>query len=544
MRTISTHARRAVAGLVIGAVATGGLLSASAGAGSAAPQNFDPGINSAEALKNPDCNPQTKTIKFQHFAAAPCVKPWKNGADNGGATAQGVTRTKIKVVVLWSAPSAQQLGMKGAYLNQATGQNDPNAEVLGTIDYNQVFAQSYETWGRSLDLHFVKATGADETSQRADAVAVAAMKPFAVFDAAGLAQTAGGGVVFRTQLVQRGVPFVYPPALPPKVQTRRWAVNAAEFVGKSLVGRKAKWAGDDAMKRQTRKFGVIYSGFFDIDYFKAQLKKYGVTLTAEAAYSLPADASQYSSATQEQAPILITKLKDAGVNNVLLLTEYNGVGSATKAATTQDFFPEWTELMFPSDLDILGRSFFDQKQWAHAFGLVWFEPYVKDLVDPSRSVFQWFWGTNKGTAWAGAIPPLLSLYTGAQLAGPHLTGKTVTAAWNKYPGVGGYFSKSCCTMEVSPDPLVWGVSLGWWSTDTVATGQLELGGTAAGAWMYMNNARRYVYGHFPKGEPKFFDKSLAVPSFDAVPASEPKQPKYPCDGCPSTGADSPAPATE
>jgi hypothetical protein len=77
----------------------------------------------------------------------------------------------------------------------------------------------------------------------------------------------------------------------------------------------------------------------------------------------------------------------------------------------------------------------------------------------------------------------------------------------------------------------------------VAMGQLEPGGSAAGAWMYLNNAQRYIYGHFPKGKPKFFDASLAVPSFDAVPASEPKQPIYPCEVCPSTGADSPTPAT-
>src|SRR5712671_957629 len=171
MRSRPHHARRVVAAFVVSAVASGGLLAVS-GSAQAADTSLDPGINSPEALKNPDCNPQTKTIKFQHFAAAPCVKPWKAGADNGGATAQGVTKTKIKVVVLWNTPSSQQLGMKGAYLNQATGQNDPNAEVLGTIDYNEIFAHSYETWGRSLDLHFVKATGADETAQRADAVTV------------------------------------------------------------------------------------------------------------------------------------------------------------------------------------------------------------------------------------------------------------------------------------------------------------------------------------------------------------------------------------
>ena len=322
-------------------------------------------------------------------------------------------------------------------------------------------------------------------------------------------------------------------------------MNGAEFVAKSLAGRKAKWAGDDALKSQPRKFGLLYDTNFDIEYFKAQLKKFGVTLTAEAEFNLPTDASQYSTAAQEQTPTLMAKLKAAGVNNVLTFTNYNGVSAATKAATAQEFFPEWTQLEFPNDIDILGRTFFDQKQWAHAFGLVWFAPYVKGLVDPSQALFEWFWGTKQGTAYNGAIPGLLGLYTGVQLAGPRLTAKTFAAAAtsSQNPGIGGYFSKSCCTMEVASDPLVWGVSLGWWSADTVAPGQLNLGGTAPGVWMYLNNAQRYIHGHFPKGEPKFFDKSLAVPAFDAVPASEPTFPTYPCDGCPSSGAKSPTPAT-
>ncbi len=536
------HMHRVVTASVIVAIVSVGLLAPSAGAGTSG-ADFDPGINSPAALKNADCDPQAMRIKFQEYPAAPCVKPWTAGADNGGATAQGVTRKSIKVVVLWATPSAQQLAQPGSYLNQATGQPDPNAQKTGVADWNEVFKHSYETWGRTVDLVFVKATGADETSQRADAVTVAAMKPFAVYDVSGQSQTAGGGLVFRTQVAQRGVPFVYPIPTPPQEASHASALNAAEFVGKSLAGHKAKWAGDDKMKTAPRKFGLLYDSNLDVDFLKAQLKKYGVTLTAEAGFTLPSDASQYSSATQEQAPTLVTKLKDAGVNNVLVFSEYNGTGNATKAATAQEFFPEWTQLSFTGGLDVIGRTFMDKRQWAHAFGLTWFEPYVKGLVDPSLAVFQWFWGTDKGTLFLGAIPGLIALYTGVHLAGPKLTAKTFEAARLKNPGIGGYYSKSCCSAEVTPDPLVFGGSLVWWSPDTVSTGQLQLGGSAAGSWMYVNDAERYVAGHFPKGEPKFFDKALAVPAFDRVPASEPKFPTYPCDGCPSSGASSPAPAT-
>jgi hypothetical protein len=543
MRGRSGDLRRVAAGLVVVAVVSGGLLAVSAGAGTS-DGSFDPGINSPAALKNPDCDPQAMRIKFQEYPAAPCVKPWKAGRNNGGATAQGVTRTTIKVVVLWATPSAQQLAQPGSYLNQATGQPDPNGQKTGVTDWNEVFKHSYETWGRKVDLVFVKATGADEASQRADAVAVAAMKPFAVYDVSGLNQTAGGGLVFQTQLSQRGVPFVYPVPTPPQEASHPSALDAAEFVGQSLAGQNAQWAGDDTMKSERRTFGLLYDSNLDVDFFKAQLEKYGVKLTAEAEYTLPSDTSQYASATQEQAPTLVTRLKSAGVNNVLVLTEYNGAGAATKAATSQEFFPEWTQLGFTGGLDVIARSFFDQRQWAHAFGVTWFEPYVKGLVDPSLAVFQWFWGTDKGTLFLGAIPGLIALYTGVQLAGPKLTAKTFAAARLKNPGIGGYYSKSCCTVEVTPDPLVFGESLVWWSPDTVSTGQLQLGGSAAGSWMYVNGAKRYVSGHFPKSEPKFFDKALSIPAFDAVPASEPKFPTYPCDGCPSSGADSPAPAHE
>ena len=37
------------------------------------------------------------------------------------------------------------------------------------------------------------------------------------------------------------------------------AINAAEFMGKQLAGKKAQYAGDTAMHSQTWKFGVMYA---------------------------------------------------------------------------------------------------------------------------------------------------------------------------------------------------------------------------------------------------------------------------------------------
>ena len=60
------------------------------------------GALTAAAMENPKCDPATGRFRFQYYAAPPCVKVWKPGSDNGGATAQGVTKDSIKVVVLWN----------------------------------------------------------------------------------------------------------------------------------------------------------------------------------------------------------------------------------------------------------------------------------------------------------------------------------------------------------------------------------------------------------------------------------------------------------
>ena len=94
-------------------VTLAGLTAGTAAAGSALAKN-DPGIGSAEALANPKCDPATKRVKFQSYGAPLCVKPWKDGADNGGATAQGVTAKTIKVAVLYGDLPPQQLATKGS----------------------------------------------------------------------------------------------------------------------------------------------------------------------------------------------------------------------------------------------------------------------------------------------------------------------------------------------------------------------------------------------------------------------------------------------
>ena len=69
-------------------------------------------------------------------------------------------------------------------MNYATGKPGTVKDVFsdGLAGYEHAFGKKY-TYGRDVDLQFVTSTGDDEAAQRADAIAVTEMKPFAVLDA-------------------------------------------------------------------------------------------------------------------------------------------------------------------------------------------------------------------------------------------------------------------------------------------------------------------------------------------------------------------------
>jgi hypothetical protein len=77
-------------------------------------------------------------------------------------------------------------------------------------------------------------------------------------------------------------------------------------------------------------------------------------------------------------------------------------------------------------------------------------------------------------------------------------------------------------------------TLVWWSPDTAlpanASGAIAFPGI--GTYLYVNGAKRYESGSWPKTTPKFFDAASSTPALDPLPPAD-VPPDYPCDGCPS-----------
>ena len=219
------------------------------------------------------------------------------------------------------------------------------------------------------------------------------MKPFAVINTS-------CGPVFSTEIAARKilVPFgagnqkanlAQQPYRYTGQDADLQAQNVATWLGNQIAGRKARFAGDPDFQKQTRKLGVVYAisagsgSEIDIDNFNKQLVKHGVGKPAVVqAYTAPADVSTAATnaAAEEQAPVLVAKMKDAGVTSVVLLVSTPVVAAMTKAATANEYSPEWLLTGWAyQDLSLFAAEY-DQDQWAHAFGMSWFSPYTTGNV--------------------------------------------------------------------------------------------------------------------------------------------------------------------
>jgi hypothetical protein len=460
-----SRSRYLIATLVVAAALGVGVKGTAAGAASPKLNN---GIGSAAALSNPNCDPDTGQIKILLIARVPCAKDVA-AADNGGATASGVTRDKVKVVIVVeedpTKPPTTQAGIGIAGRNQATASTGALAD--SARDENEMLKHFYETYGRELDIEFYVRTGVDEASQRADAIAIAEKKPFVVLSA--LKTT--GDVLAQRKIITFDVPT--DPEVIEQQAPYRWSwstdyysmtLQAAEVLGKELWGGKAKWAGDKSMQSKARQFGIVYPGagdaspYPDLEAFEETVKRYGggtIATRVEYTGATGPDTATIDTLNQQNAVPIIAKLKDAGVTTVVAIASNSMLKGLTRAATQQEYQPEWfCAEWFNCSFDYFARQL-DQQQWGHAFGVGSLYPATSgDAVDGQTALFQWYWGTNQGTYSSYMFSLLNNAYMGIHMAGTKLTPQTFRAGLYAKPAMGGAASKSVTGLMNAYGPQV------------------------------------------------------------------------------------------
>ncbi|MDZ7673475.1 MAG: hypothetical protein U5K30_00155 [Acidimicrobiales bacterium] len=471
--------------------------------------------------------------------AAPCVAPFEDGADNGGATAPGVSEDSIKIVVYQGEPDPLQQ----AIVSGAGADTDPAATSQTAVDYLEMLNDVYETYGRDLDIEVFEATGgpADGTAALADARAIIDMDPFAVVggptQADGYWEEIAAAEILCVGTcslaegwddIAAASPYAWPTGLAPE----QGDVHLAELLGTQLVGEPAEFAGDESMHDQDRVFGWVQAETETGEYAERNdafddvfEEEHGAEIAVRSTYLYD------PAAAQETATTVVARLRDAGVTTVIMSTDPIIPANITAEATKQGYFPEW--VLGPSvlaDTNIFGRTF-DQEQWENAIGLSLTPAPSLDRISDSYVVYEWYYGTEPPTNTHGVVLPGPSrLMTGIHLAGPELTPETFERGmFERYSPL----EPGKTYTRVSWGEELWGrpdynstddAGVFWW--DPTAEGEDETGNMGTGLKRYIAGGQRYLPGGWPEEPLPFFEPEDTMTVYESFPEEE-QLPDYP-----------------
>ncbi len=380
----------------------------------------------------------------------PCV-PFFEG-DNGGATAPGVTKDDIKIVLY--TDRCCEGDMNEPYKPSDEGQCDSTYEfectnIVRTVKAHlRYFQRRYQTYGRTVDVVAQKSSGnvgGSCASRQADAKnGLREHEPFAVIHI-----VAGGGLsCYASEMGSKNVPsFGEGWPLPREdfrdIRPYMWgffpdlttiAEWSASFICRKLDEGTAKYAGDPTYHDQDRKFGFIRP---EGDSRGPELRLSAALLESELQRQCGFEFDEQgrfdatgTPAGGREAPQIISRFKQEGVTTVVcycipILTE-STAPTMQRTAESLDYFPEWY-------WDSASR--YDESFWWRAFGVpehrnfgstfLWRNPALREQYH-----FQAYREEEPGSDpnWRSNFEiyhVFLNLFQAIQAAGPNLTVDTV-----------------------------------------------------------------------------------------------------------------------
>lgn len=500
----------------------------------------------AEVTWVDNCDPETGRIMMPSVYAPPCVPKFEG--DNGGATSPGVSADTITVVNYTAPPNADALAaLRGA-------SDEPELVLETREDFAAMLQDLSETYGRTVEIIEFDGTGPgdDATAALADAINIAeTYEPFAVLGGPALTPVFaeeiarreifcfGCGLGLPDEFAQVNAPYIWGS----QPSTEQFLTNLTGYIGNSLLGKKAEFAGDPALREKERVFGVAH--FEQDPPVFTSLTERTAECGIEAGYeSAVTETYEFDMGKlPERATTIVAKMKAAGVTTVVFLGDPLMPIYLTQQATLQDYYPEWVIAgTVLTDTTVLSRLY-DQTQWKSAFGVSNLSARTPRELSGSYSLHEWYFGRPPTAPKTNALiyAPLSQLFLGIHLAGPDLTPETYTAGLFNYPASGGgpttptisygpdsgffMIGENCETDAPRPDYTGIDDTVEiWW--DAEAVGPDEQGTVGPGMWTYANGGRRYGPGQMPEAPSNAFVRENTVTLYDEVP-DEDRAPDYP-----------------
>lgn len=486
---------RLASGNDTGAVASGGAGTATTAADSAAaggpavagatkaapPQRVAQSVAQSLAAANAsgktrsglDCKPGVRQMPASRYAP-PCTAAFTG--NNGGNTAFGVTGNEI-VIVRRGFPDSANSQAVNAVVKQAGGADPAYSDAVRDV-FVKYFDTQFELYGRKIkwvDYESQHSDGTQETlgNDREQACLDAdyihdTLHAFAVVggkNTIGVVSAVFAECATQRHMMTFGAGPYYPESWYRSQNNYAWggvmeceriSYQLAEYLGKRVAHKPAKWAGDPVTQRATRKFGTYipdnpeYQSCNNITK-KVLADKYGVTGNEQYNYQL--DVSRFA----DQASQAILQFHARGVTTVVLACDPISTIFLTQAASKQGYFPEWIQIGTAlNDVDNAARLFDQTEVNGHLWGPSQLgsarklfgpdsEPYKLYLQLTGKKLSDG--GATDGQYWA-----YLGYYSALQLAGPLLNKDSVTAGtFNAPPGGDPDFAIGYTSYRDAPD---------------------------------------------------------------------------------------------
>lgn len=481
----------------------------------------------ADLTYSPWCDTATGTLKVLSDAAFPCYAQ----LPARGEPRPGVTQDAITVVFYLAMDDDPVLDFVLGDVNI----REPSEKIKLTVrDLVVMYNDIFETYGRTVDLKFLQASGnaADESAARADALSAVDMGAFAVIGGpvatnAWSSELQSQGVVcISCAPVDSMVPYVFTEG----ASSDQAHTHFSEYVAKKLAGKPAIHGGQEVRDR-TRVLGHIFIGNQPASHgvaerFRSALSRHNVDLAVQESFNLLR--------VNEQAPVILSKFRDAGVTTVVLHSDPMSPMTFTAAATSLGYEPEW--LIGGSsgslDLNAFARRY-DQSQWRHAFGPSFSAIQPPRGQDDANRLYRWYYGGATSPAQTMMTPLNASisiLFTGIQAAGPELTRRsmqsglyTVNAGQGDDPNVPrfSYGPSNLFGTGVVDDHFgIDDATEIWWDAELETVD--ETGQKGRGAWRFTDGGKRYLPGTWTDDD-KLFDPTNAparLQESEVVPQSQ------------------------
>ena len=545
--TVRRHARsvRAVMfGAVLVAATTGGLLASTGVGASSGPvlTKSGPADEGPYPYKYPASGaitPGTGTTisgaackagvgQFDSPYAVPCIP--KFTGNNGGATSNGVTAKTITLVdrVFPTTGNIQQIEAEA----KAAGAAIPEVVMQVAETFIKYFNKAYDLYGRQVVIKTLnssansteEALGQGQAGACADADTIA--NSMHAFGEAGLV---GGGTGPFSQcaaddhLVEFNGDAYYDEGTFQSLNPYVWSTtqdctrvssSEAEVMGTLLAGKKAIYAGDPALRTETRKFGSYTPNVGA--YIKCGTNFANII---ENKYHVPASAINTHfyydldiATFQQSAQEAIVQFKAAGVTTVVIASDPYSAGLLTQAAAQQDYYPEWFIIgTGGTDIDGAVQAYDNPAEvTGHLFGMSESSP-VQDVYGDSGlagKLYKKLTGHNIPMGTDGEYSSLVEIFDALQAAGPDLTPGNLARGLHALAPLGAP-SYSYGTWDWNTGPngtpgagdhsAITSARFVYWDATKISPVNKKLG-----TYLQIFGGKRFTLGQWPKSLPPLF----------------------------------------